>query len=61
MTSKNVLDLIIYGLLFVGYIAIIDCHVRNKRYIVACYVFIALNYLSLAAVKAYEIAYSGVN
>ena len=61
MTSKDTLDLIVYGLLFVGYVAIIDCHVRNKCHIVACYIFIALNYLALAAFKAYDLAYGVVN
>jgi hypothetical protein len=56
MISKSIIDIVFYVLMFVGYLAIIDCHLRNKCHIVRCYVFIATSYLIFAAAKLYVFA-----
>jgi hypothetical protein len=61
MISKSMIDIVFYGLVFVGYLAIIDCHVRNKFHIVRCYIFIATIYLMFAAAKLYAFVNGGAN
>ena len=61
MISKSMIDIVFYSLIFFGYLAIIDCHVRHKCHIVRCYVFIATSYLMLVATKLYVIAHGGMN